>query len=158
LTVDALSRALPPEAITRVIAQEGVGEVRQRRLTMVLTVWLVIALHLYPTVSIGGVLHKLARGLRCIWPDPSIRLPTDSALAYRRSQLGARPLVALFKQVSQPIATPQTRGAFVFGLRAMALDGSTEDVPVTHPPMPLPLVGTPVRAAHRPSRRSRACT
>jgi len=131
LTVDALSRALPPEAITRVIAQEGVGEARQRRLTMVVVIWLVIALHLYPTVSIGGVLRKLARGLRFIWPDPSISLPTDSAIVYRRSQLGARPIVALFKQVCQPLATPQTRGAFLFGLRAMALDGTTEDVPDT---------------------------
>ena len=131
LTVDALRQALPPEAITRVIAQEGVGEARQRRLTMVLVVWLVIALHLYPTVSIGGVLRKLARGLRFIWPDPSIGLPTDSAIAYRRSQLGARPIVALFKQICQPIATAQTRGAWLFGLRALALDGTTEDVPDT---------------------------
>jgi transposase IS4-like protein/DDE family transposase len=131
LTVDALSRAIPLEAITRVIAQEGVGHARQRRLTMVVVVWLVIALHLYPTVSIGGVLRKLARGLRFIWSDPSIRLPTDSAIAYRRTQLGARPMVALFKQVCQPIATPDTRGAFLFGLRAMAVDGTTEDVPDT---------------------------
>jgi hypothetical protein len=131
LTVDALSRALPPDAITRAIAQEGVGEVRQRRLTMALIVWLVIALHLYPTVSIGGVLRKLARGLRFIWTDPSIALPTDSAIAYRRSQLGARPIVAVFKQVCQPIATAQTRGAWLFGLRAMAIDGTTEDVPDT---------------------------
>jgi hypothetical protein len=87
LTVDALSQALPPEAITRVIAHHGVGEARQRCLTMVVVVWLVIALHLYPTVSIGGVLRKLARGLRFIWSDPSIRLPSDSAIAYRRSQL-----------------------------------------------------------------------
>lgn len=131
LTVDALSQALPPEAITRVIAQEGVGELRQRRLTMVLVVWLVIALHLYPTVSIGGVLRKLARGVRFIWPDPLIGLPTDSAIAYRRSQLGARPIVALFKQLCRPIATAQTRGAWLFGLRAIALDGTTEDVPDT---------------------------
>ena len=131
VTVDALNRAIPPDAITRVIARHGVGEARQRRLTMVLTIWLVIALHLYPTVSIGGVLRKLARGLRFIWTDPSIALPTDSAIAYRRAQLGARPIVTLFKQVCQPIATPQTRGAFLFGLRAMAIDGTTEDVPDT---------------------------
>jgi hypothetical protein len=131
LTVDALSRAIPPEAITQVIAQERVGESRVRRLTMVLVVWLIIALHLYPTVAIGGVLRKLARGLRFVWLDPSIRLPTDSAIAYRRNQVGARPIVALFHQVSQPLATPQTRGAFLFGLRLMAIDGTTEDVPDT---------------------------
>jgi len=131
LTIDALSRAIPPAAITRVIAQEGVGEVRERRLTAALTVWLVIALHLYPTVAISGVFRKLARGLRFLWPDPAIRLPSDSALAYRRQQVGARPLVALFKQVCRPMATPQTRGAFLFGLRLMAIDGTSEDVPDT---------------------------
>ncbi len=131
LTIDALSRAIPADAITRVIAQERVGEARARRLTIVLVVWLVIALHLYPTVSIGGVLRKLARGLRFIWPDPSLALPGDSAIAYRRAQLGARPIVALFQQVCQPLATPQTRGAFLFGLRLMAIDGVVEDLPDT---------------------------
>jgi hypothetical protein len=131
LTVDALSQAIPTAAITQVIAQHGVAEVRHRRLTMTLVVWLIIALHLYPTVAIDGVLRKLARGLRFIWPDPSIALPGASAIAYRRTQVGARPIVALFQQVCQPIATPDTRGAFVFGLRAMAVDGTTEDVPDT---------------------------
>jgi hypothetical protein len=114
-----------------VLAHQVVASNRERKLTLMLTVWLVIALHLYPTVSIGGVLRKLARGLRFVWPDPSIRLPKDSALAYRRAQLGARPIVALFHQVCQPMATPQTRGAFLFGLRLMALDGTVEDVPDT---------------------------
>src|SRR5436853_551007 len=33
--------------------------------------------------------------------------------------------------LSQPIATSQTRGAFLFGLRLMAVDGTSEDVPDT---------------------------
>jgi hypothetical protein len=131
LTVEALSRAIPADAITRVLAQEGVGHARERKLTMPVVVWLVIVLHLYTTLSIGGVLTKLARGLRFIWPDPTIRLPKDSAISYRRSQLGARPLVALFHLVCQPIATPHTRGAWLLGLRLMALDGVVEDVPDT---------------------------
>jgi hypothetical protein len=131
LTIDALGQAIPADAITQVIAQEGVGEVRQRRLTAALTVWLVIALHLFPTVAISGVFRKLARGLRLFWPDPEVALPSDSALAYRRQQLGARPLVALFHQLCHPIATPQTHGAFLFGLRLMAIDGTSENVPDT---------------------------
>jgi hypothetical protein len=131
LTIDALSQVIPAEAISQVIQQEGVGETRERRLTMAVIVWLVIALHLYPTLGIGAVLGKLARGLRFLWPDPQIRLPTDSALAYRRQQLGARPIVGLFQQVCQPIATPQTRGAVLFGLRAVAIDGTSENVPDT---------------------------
>jgi transposase IS4-like protein len=131
LTIDALSQVIPAEAISQVIQQEGVGATRERRLTMAVIVWLVIALHLYPTLGIGAVLGKLARGLRFLWPDPQIRLPTDSAIAYRRQQLGARPIVGLFQQVCQPIATPQTRGAVLFGLRAVAIDGASEHVPDT---------------------------
>jgi len=58
-------------------------------------------------------------------------VPTASAITYRRYQLGARPLGALFHQVCQPIATPQTQGAFLFGLRLMAIDGTVEDGPDT---------------------------
>ena len=131
VTVEALARAIPQRAVHQALAQHGITTARDRKLTLVLTVWLVIALHLYPTVSIAGVLRKLARGVRFLWPDPAILLPGESALAYRRTQLGARPVVTLFKAVCQPIATPQTRGAFLFGLRLMALDGTTEDVPDT---------------------------
>jgi len=131
LTIAALDRALPQHTIHAALAQHGIAADRVRTLTLGLTVWLIIALHLYPTVSIGGVVRKVARGLRFIWPDPTLPLPGDSAVAYRRAQLGAPPLVTLFQQVCQPIATPQTRGAFLFGLRVMALDGTTEDVPDT---------------------------
>ena len=131
LAVEALDRAIPQRAIQQALAHHGVVADRERKLTLVLTVWLVIALQLYPTVAIAGVLRKLARGLRFIWPDPTLPLPGDSARAYRRAQVGARPIVTLFKQVCQPIATPQTHGAFLFGLRLMALDGTTEDVPDT---------------------------
>jgi hypothetical protein len=131
LTVEALSQAIPPDTITRVLQQEAAVEDRERKLSMIVVVWLVIALHLYTTLSQGAVFAKLARGLRFIWPDPTIRLPGDSALSYRRTQLGARPLCALFHELCQPIAKEQTRGAFLFGLRLMAIDGVVEDVPDT---------------------------
>ncbi len=131
LTFQALDRAVPAHAISTALSSHGKVTQRDRKLNFPLTVWLVIALHLYPTVSQAGVFRKLARGLRFIWSDPSLPLPSESALAYRRAQLGAAPIVTLFKHLCQPIATPQTRGAFLFGLRLMALDGTTEDVPDT---------------------------
>lgn len=131
LTVDALAQIIPPSAVTDVISHEGVGHKRERRLTAELTLWVVLALHLYPTVSVSGVLAKLARGLRFLWPDPELPLPGDSALAARRQQLGARPLVALFRRLCKPLATPQTQGAWLFGLRTVAIDGTTEDTPDT---------------------------
>jgi Insertion element 4 transposase N-terminal/Transposase DDE domain len=131
LTVEALSRVIPPGTIRDVLQQTTAGQIRERKLTLPVVVWLVIALHLYTTLPISAVLAKLARGLRFLWPDPLIALPTDSALTYRRYQVGARPLARLFHQVCQPIATQATRGAFLFGLRLMALDGTVEDVPDT---------------------------
>lgn len=51
LTVEALSRAIPSDAITRVLAQEAAHEERERKLTMPVVVWLIIALHLYTTLG-----------------------------------------------------------------------------------------------------------
>lgn len=131
LTVEALHRAIPPAAVRAVLDAAHAHEQRERKLTMTAVVWVVIAMHLYSHLALDAVLGKLAKGLRYIWPDPAIALPTASALSYRRAQLGARPLAALFKQVCRPLATPATPGAFLFGLRLMALDGTTEDVPDT---------------------------
>ena len=63
---------------------------------------------------------------RRYWQDE-----VDSAFIYRRYELGARPLAALFHDVCRPLATEDTPGAFRFGLRLMAIDGTIEDVPNT---------------------------
>ena len=77
------------------------------------------------------MLGKLAQGVRYIWPDADYEVAKDSAISQRRYQLGAQPLVALFRKVCRPLTTPETAGAFLFGLRLMAIDGTIEDVPDT---------------------------
>lgn len=131
LKVEAIGRAVPEREVEAVLETEGVTTVRERKLNMVITVMLVIMMNLYTHVSIGGVMKKLGRGLRYIWPDPDYVLPGASAIIYRRKQLGARPMVRLFHQVCRPLAQPATPGAFLFGLRLMGIDGSVEDVPDT---------------------------
>jgi integrase len=101
-------------------------------------------------------MRKLAHGLHLIWPDPDDAVPGASAFSYRRAQLGARPLVALFKQVCQPTATPQTRGAFLFGLRLMASDGTTADVPDTPRLGPPELRSLEPAEVRRPLRAAQA--
>ena len=103
LGLDALSRVVPAQTIRAVLAAEGRLERRERKLTMTVVVFLVVAMHLYTHLSLGQVLSKLAQGLRYIWPDPDYAVAGDAALSYRRYQLGARPLVALFHQVCQPL-------------------------------------------------------
>ena len=131
LSFDAFWQVLPPERLTAVLAVEHAQTQCERKLNLPTTMMVTIALHLYPHLAIDDIMRKLAQGLRLVWPDPDYAVPGASAFSYRRAQLGARPLVALFKQVCQPMATPQTRGAFLFGLRLMAIDGTTEDVPDT---------------------------
>jgi hypothetical protein len=131
LGLEVFSRVVPVSAIRAVLQAEPVAAQRERKLNLVVTVLVMIAMHLYTPLSIGEVMRKLAHGLRYIWPDPDYAVAGASALSYRRYQLGARPLVALFHRLCRPLATPQTPGAFLFGLRLMALDGSLEDVPDT---------------------------
>lgn len=131
LSLEAMARPVPLSVIQAVVAEHGASESRERKLNASLTVLLVIAMSLYAHLSIGHVLRKLAAGLRYIWPDPDTVVAGDGAISYRRYQLGARPVVALFHRVCRPIATPQTRGAFAFGLRLMAIDGTVEEVPDT---------------------------
>lgn len=128
LTIEAIEQAVPLAEMRAVLAASGVCEQRQRKLTMLVTVLVTIAMNIYSRASIGEVMRKIAQGLRYIWPDPDYAVPNDSAISQRRYQLGARPLVALFHRVCQPLATPDTAGAFLFGLRLMAIDGSTENV------------------------------
>ena len=126
ITVEALARVVPQTAIETALRNTGASEQRERALSFTTVVWVVIAMHLYTTLSLGHVLRRLAQGLRLLWPNPDCPVPTASAITYRRYQLGVRPLVALFRQLCHPIATPATPGAFAFGLRLMALDGTTE--------------------------------
>jgi hypothetical protein len=131
LNLAVIERIVPRVTIAAILEAEGQQTERERKLNLLVTVLLVIMLNIYTTYSIGDVLEKMAQGLRYIWPDPDYVIPNDSAISYRRYQVGARPMVALFHQVCQPLATSATRGAFLFGLRLMALDGTTEDVPDT---------------------------
>lgn len=123
-----IEKIVPQATIAAVLAAEGRFTERERKLNLLVTVLLVIMMNLYTTDAIGAVLEKMAQGLRYIWPDPDYQVPNASAVSYRRDQVGARPVVALFHQVCQPLAEPDTPGAFLFGLRLMAIDGTTEDI------------------------------
>jgi hypothetical protein len=114
-----------------VLRASGAQTQRERKLNLVLTVFTLIAMNLYTRISIQHVLQKISRGLRYLWPNADYALASASALSYRRGQLGVRPLRRVLRQVCRPITTPETRGAFLFGLRLVALDSTVEAVPDT---------------------------
>ncbi len=129
LALEALERVLPHALIQAAAAEADHPTVRRRKLPADVTLLLCVAMSLFTQQALEGVLATLVHGLRLFWPDPDIALATKSAISQARYRLGARPVVALFHQVCQPLATEQTPGAFFCGLRLMALDGTTEGVP-----------------------------
>jgi hypothetical protein len=135
-----LARFVPPAEVAAVFAELGLQTQRVRKVTLEATVWLVLAMNLYADLALPEVFAEFAHGLRLLWPNDAERrafLPTKGALASRRKQLGAKPLQRLYSRIVRPLAMPDTpartgtRGAFLHGLRWMAFDGHTEDVPDT---------------------------
>lgn len=131
ITLDAIEAAVPHSIVEAVVAELGVAEQRRRQLPAAATMLLSIAMNLYTHQSLEYVLFKLVNGLRLFWPDPDLAPASKSAISQARYRLGPRPLVELFHRVCKPMATEDTKGAFLFGLRLMAIDGTTEDVPDT---------------------------
>lgn len=126
--MDAIHQVVSMDEVKQVLSREGVVEQRERKLNMVVTVFIVIGMGLFEALSIGKVYRRLTKGLRYIWPEPEYVVAKDSAISYRRAQLGARPLAALFRRICRPLASEATPGAFLHGLRLMAIDGTTEEV------------------------------
>jgi hypothetical protein len=131
LNIEMVNRVIPIAAIEAALTAKGVQAWRVRKLDLLVTVLVIIGMNIYPYLSIGHVMQKIARGLRFIWPNADYEVAKDSGLCYRRYQLGAPVLAHLFRHICQPIATSTTQGAFLFGLRLMAIDGSVEDLPDT---------------------------
>jgi hypothetical protein len=131
LALEVLEKAIPKEEIEAVLSETGSVEQRDRKLNMSDVLLIVIGMCMYANVSISHAMRKISQGLRLVWKDPDYRLPGASAISYRRYRLGARPLVSLFHRVCKPVATPETIGAYRFGLRLMAIDGTVEEVPDT---------------------------
>ena len=127
----AIKKAVPHSVVQEVVRELGVTEQRRRKLPAELVLLLTVAMNLFSHYPMYQVLLKLLRGLRFIWPDPDFAAATKGAICRARYRLGAAPVVELFHRVCRPMATPATPGAFLFGLRLMAIDSLTEDVPDT---------------------------
>ena len=125
---EVLEQLCPRELVSEVLTQCQAWEERERKLNHLLLVYYVIALSLFRRLNLAAVLRQLVRGVRWLWSDPALRLPTAGALVYRRKQLGVPVMRHLFQRVCRPMATEQTKGAFRFGLRLMALDSTLDEV------------------------------
>jgi hypothetical protein len=127
-TLEVLGEIVSPERIAKVLQPIGKRELRVRKLTMVLVVLVCIAMNLFTEEAIEDVLVKLMQGPRFLRPEKDMVTASKGAICQRRHQLGVAPMVALFHEICRPIATPDTPGAYLFGLRMVAIDGTKEDI------------------------------
>lgn len=122
--LDAL-RLFPEEDVHRILQQTGRASVRERKLPAWLMVYYTIALGLLVSVGAREVLRRLLQR-----PRERLRLmmPTEAAITKARQRLGAEPLIRLFEEYVQPIATKTLKGAWYRGRLLVGLDGSTVQV------------------------------
>ena len=106
------------------------AEQREKKLNRQAMIYLIIRLSLSPQCSTREVWRRLVEGLSdgLLHQDD---VPTAGALCQRRHHLGGTPMRTLFARIARPLARPETRSAFRFGLRLLAVDGTLENLPAT---------------------------
>jgi hypothetical protein len=131
LVFQALQLVIAPEVIDQELKKAKAFEQRQRKLPSSLVVCLVIAMSFWSSDSMGTVLDNLVSGLNRQWTKLGQywKMPTSSSISVARQRLGCQVMSRLFHAIAQPRATSQTLGAFLGGLRVMAVDGTVMDVP-----------------------------
>ena len=127
----AIEMAIPATAIEQAIANTQTEEERKRSLPAQLVVSLVIAMSFWSKDSMRDVLKNLIDGMSEAWVKVGKywRVPCKSAITQARQRLGARVMSDLFHRLVRPMATTETLGAFLNGLRIVVIDGTCFDVP-----------------------------
>jgi Insertion element 4 transposase N-terminal/Transposase DDE domain len=132
VAIGLLTRVFPPAVVDEAVAAAGRGEVRSRLLPARVTVYYVLAMCLFAGQGYEEVMRLLAGGLQWLsrWRRPW-SVPSTAAIAKARARLGPGPLAELFERVARPVAAEGARGSWYRGLRLVAIDGTTLDLPDT---------------------------
>jgi Insertion element 4 transposase N-terminal/Transposase DDE domain len=126
--LSALKRIIPRRAVNQVLRQTGKDRSYCRCLPAWFMVWFMVAIGLFCGDCYRQVYRWLMRWSK-IHP-----VPLRSTLCEARQRVGARPLALLLSKVVMLLADPQLpsdQRAFYRGMRLMALDGFTLDLPDT---------------------------
>jgi len=122
---------LPLELIRRVLQECRCYHQRYRRLSMEWVVLVLVFMAVYRELPIDEILRKVMHACAMyLGKDPG-DYPKCNAISYRRQQLSVKAMRELVREVCQPLAQENTRGAFFHGLRMVAIDGHVIQVPDT---------------------------
>jgi hypothetical protein len=123
-----LDRFYSHETIDELITSFHHKPTRDRKLTMRIVIYVLICWSLFLGSTLGAVYSELLSSERFLGEEEPEELPGRAAWVYRRKQVGVQILRRLFVLKCKPLAGPSTPGAFAYGLRLMAIDGTLDDV------------------------------
>ncbi|WP_297486745.1 IS4 family transposase [Ferrovum sp.] len=131
LTVGYLALNCPVEKVRAVLVAHGAQSKRKRGLPHEVLVYFVMAMVLYADVAYEEVLRLVVEGLRQLLGDEGVAKATvtKGAISQAREQVGAAPLRDLYQEQVRPHGPADMPGVCYRGLRLMAIDGSTLDMP-----------------------------
>jgi hypothetical protein len=133
ISLGVIGRAIPVEAVRRVLHETGREGVRSRDLPAHVVVYYAIAMSLFMQVSCREVLRCLLEGASWLaGKGEAVKISTRGGISRARERVGSEPLEALHDEVVRPVAIRcgerETRGAWYRRWRVVSLDGSTLDV------------------------------
>lgn len=132
VSVGALAQAVPLASVVNVLNKCQKSSRRERDLPAQVVVYYVMAMALYMQCACREVLRCLLEGLQwLLGPQVAYPIAGPSGISQARERLGWEPIRQLHDELVQPVAQPQTRGAWYRGRRLVSLDGSTLEVPDT---------------------------
>ncbi|MEV6675248.1 IS4 family transposase, partial [Streptomyces sp. NPDC051162] len=120
-----MTQIIDPELVEAVLEDTGARHQRLRLLPARVVVYFVLALAFFERSSYQAVWAKLTAGLGSV----PVAHPCTSSLARARRRLGSAPLRQLFSILAGPVADHRQSCAFYRGLRLIAVDGTTLQVP-----------------------------
>lgn len=121
----------PLDKVRETLRQQGAESQRRRGLPHDVLIYFVLAMVLYANVAYEEVLQLVLEGLRPLLGDEGMTQSTVSkgAISQARHRVGVAPLKALYEEQVQPHGPEGMPGVWYQGLRVMAIDGSTLDMP-----------------------------
>ena len=131
ISLDVFEQVYPRQLLCEQLSLHQGWEKRERVLNMLTIIYLLLAAALWTRLAFPRVLERLGRPLHLLGLSLGALQVEGSAISYRRAQLGCAPLKGVMARCCRPVCTPATKGAYRFGRRLVALDGSLQDVPDT---------------------------
>jgi Insertion element 4 transposase N-terminal len=131
VSLGVLVSAVPRDVIDAAVEACGVKDKRSGgKLPAHVVAYLTMGLSLFPEDAYEEVATKVTGSLSrwgC-W-DAAWTVPTASGITQARKRLGPGVMPQVFEGVAQPVATADTRGAWLRGWRLLAIDGFDVDLP-----------------------------